>query len=131
MRGTCKCFAGRTGADCSAVVDTGGRCAHNCSGRGLCHNGHCFCHDGFTGHDCGAEVAAMVLAAMPLESAGRAEQDAEAMAVGEGQQPLFSQQGLRTQASTAITVIAVALAAFVGGAVISAAARYAKRKLGY
>ncbi|XP_078435512.1 metalloendopeptidase / zinc ion binding protein [Wolffia australiana] len=48
INGTCLCFLGFQGRDCSQKV-----CLGDCSGHGTCgKNGICICHEGWTGIDC-------------------------------------------------------------------------------
>ena len=46
--GSCVCYPGWTGLNCSEVVS----CTNDCTLRGVCVNATCQCYPGFTGDDC-------------------------------------------------------------------------------
>eukprot|EP01095_Lingulamoeba_sp_RSL-Kostka_P000998 TRINITY_DN1135_c0_g1_i1.p1 TRINITY_DN1135_c0_g1~~TRINITY_DN1135_c0_g1_i1.p1 ORF type:complete len:346 (+),score=88.90 TRINITY_DN1135_c0_g1_i1:1195-2232(+) len=57
LNGTCFCFDGYQGNDCSIHQNytLNATCAqhHNCSGHGSCYDGHCNCYTHWSGPDCG------------------------------------------------------------------------------
>merc|ERR1712216_59464 len=118
IRGHCRCFAGRRGADCAQIEDVA--CSNNCNGRGLCHHGHCFCHNGYTGSDCSDLVSSLITVdARSAVAAEKAHKDSALGLVMSAANRAGEHVNHHLHSSTSLILAGVAAAAFVGGTLTS------------
>ena len=62
---TCKCDAGYTGSDCTAIA-----CVPECGAHGACREGKCICQPPFTGISCEAKVCPVGLGMLECSGLG-------------------------------------------------------------